>query len=144
MELVKGVVVCVYKDNGEHHRYCVLKRESNWEGWELVKGRVDDGESLEEAAKREVVEETGIEPLEVEQVDFDQEWEYTRDGKKYRSEYKSFVAKVPEDALVDTSQNPDEEHGQGFFLNFRDAKDILEHSNQKDFLKKVKNTVIDS
>jgi 8-oxo-dGTP pyrophosphatase MutT (NUDIX family) len=39
-------------------------------GWEIPAGRVDPGETLEQAAERESVEETGWRPLELEYVGF--------------------------------------------------------------------------
>ena len=39
-------------------------------GWEIPAGRVDPGESLEQAAERESVEETGWRPLDLELLGF--------------------------------------------------------------------------
>ncbi len=137
MEEVKGVMVCLYKLKNGHPRYCVLKRELNWEGWEFPKGRIDDGEDPEEAARREVIEETGIEPEEITKLDETHKWTYERDGNKYRSIYRCFMAEAPGDARVDLEQNPDDEHTQGFFLNFRDTREILEHDNQRYLLERA-------
>ena len=37
-----------------------MHRNSNWKGWEFVKGGLKDGESSERALLREVYEETGL------------------------------------------------------------------------------------
>jgi 8-oxo-dGDP phosphatase len=57
----------------EHGRVLLLRRHrfvtDTW-GWEIPAGRVDPGESLEQAAERESVEETGWRPLDLELLGF--------------------------------------------------------------------------
>ena len=132
MEVREGVVVVVWKEINNAARFAVLRRDLNWEGWEFVKGAVDSVEEKEEAAKREVKEETGIEDIiEVEDLNRMHKWRYKRDGKKIEAQYRVFLAKVPEGANINVSANPHDEHSKGFFLNPRDTKDILTHENQK-------------
>lgn len=137
MKKVEGVVVVVYKKSDGSTRYAVLKRELNWEGWELVKGKVEDGEDLEKTAKREVKEETGIEANEIVSLDDIHEWEYQRNGEKHKAEYHAFLAEVPEDSYIDVDANKVEEHSKGFFLNLRDSKGMLTHDNQKELLEEA-------
>ncbi len=134
MEKVRGVMVALYKEAGDNYRFAVLRRERNWEGREFVKGRVEDGEGLEEAARREVEEETGIEPVDVKPLEETYEWEYERDGTRYRAVYRGFLAKAPSDALIRTGRNDEEEHSKGHFLNVRDSEGILTHDNQRDLM----------
>jgi len=138
METVKGVTVVVYKEHGDYFRFAVLRRILNWDGWELVKGHIDDGEDAEEAARREVAEETGIEHTEFEDLDTLHEWEYERDGTEYHAEYQCFLARAPSNALIDVSDDQEpQEHSKGHFLNSRDAIDILSHDNQKELLRRA-------
>lgn len=132
MEVRKGVVVAVWKEINNAVRFAVLKRELNWEGWELVKGGIDDEEVSEKAARREVREEAGINDIiEIEDLNRMHRWHYRKNDKKIETRYRAFLIQVSEDAKIDVSKNPHEEHSKGFFLNPRDAKDILTHENQK-------------
>ena len=58
-ELSAGAVV-VHEPSGEF----LLIHLSEEDRWCLPKGHVDPGESLEEAARREIAEETGLDPVE--------------------------------------------------------------------------------
>lgn len=55
----KSCGAVIYRHIGESIRYLLIKnrRSSNWS---FPKGHVEDGETLEQTAKREVLEETGI------------------------------------------------------------------------------------
>lgn len=56
--LLKKVGVIIH--DGEGH-YLILRRNpSRWQGWGLITGKVEQGESLEDTAIREVEEELGI------------------------------------------------------------------------------------
>lgn len=58
--------------------------------WQLPKGLIDDGETMEEAALREVREESGIEADLVEPIETIEYWFYAnRDGERTR--YHKFV-----------------------------------------------------
>lgn len=139
MEHVDGVVVVLYTHKNDHPRIAVLKRTLNWEGWELVKGRKEGDEDTISAARREIIEETGIEPESIEELDTKHEWTYERDGAQYKASYDSCLAKAPADARMTVDTNDEDEHTKGFFLNFRDAKDILTHKNQRELIEMVEN-----
>lgn len=136
MRQEERVCVVLYKLVEGHPRYAVLRREKNWEGWELVKGHVE--ESLEETVRQEVEEEAGIPELEeVEELDSDVGWTYEDEGEEVEVTCHGFMARAPDDALVDVSGNPHEEHSKGHFLNYRDARDIVTHDNQRNLLEEA-------
>jgi len=56
VEAAGGVIV---RDSGRGPEVCVVHRPHRSD-WSLPKGKLDAGESFEEAALREVVEETGL------------------------------------------------------------------------------------
>ena len=92
-------------------------------GWEIPAGRVDPGETLEEAAVREAIEETGWRPLAVEYLGFshptnglmEQRFEYfAASGADYvgefeRTETESIAWFAPEDVrtLIEQGEIPD-------------------------------------
>lgn len=143
MKTEKGIIAVVYKQGGSNPRFLVLKRDKNWEGWELVKGNLEDDDH-EETVRVEVEEEAGISPgeiLEIEDLDQKVSWEYERDGEERRKEYRAFLVKVDEDAVVNVHENPHDEHEKGFFFRFRDAEPLLEYENNQEILEKAREVV---
>lgn len=142
-ETREGVVVVVFKEFRDYHRYAILERVKNWEGWELVKGHRDKDEDVATAAKREVREETGVTDfLTVETLPVQHQWEYTRNGTRIRAEYDAVLIQVPEEAKIDVSVNTHEEHARGHFLNYRDTQTMLTHDNQRELVRQAQNTFI--
>jgi predicted transcriptional regulator len=47
------------------------------------------------------------------------------------------MAEAPVDARISVAENPDEEHADGYFLNYRDARDILTYDDQRELLEHI-------
>jgi 8-oxo-dGTP pyrophosphatase MutT (NUDIX family) len=110
----------------EHGGVLLLRRHrfvtDTW-GWEIPAGRVDPGESLEQAAEREAVEETGWRPLGLELLGFshptnglmDQRFNYflarsaEHAGEFDRTETESIAWFAPGDVrtLIEQGEVPD-------------------------------------
>lgn len=58
MSVIFGISVIIW--NPRIGKLLLLHRVLHWSGWECVKGHREEGESDEAAAKREILEETGI------------------------------------------------------------------------------------
>jgi len=56
----KAVFAVVYAKEGNEFQYLLLERKLHWHGWEFPKGGIDAGEGEEQAVRREVREETGL------------------------------------------------------------------------------------
>lgn len=133
----KGVLIIAYKVSRGKPRYLTLHRTKNWEGWELPKGHLEKND-YEETVKIELKEEAGISNEQIKAIeDKDQtvSWSYSREDKEFRKEYKVFEVELGDSAYVDTSNNPDNEHDQGFFFSFDDTVSLLEYKNQIELIK---------
>jgi len=116
-----GVVI-----HDAERRVLLLRRHrfitDTW-GWEIPAGRVDPGETLEQAAERESVEETGWRPLRLERLGFthptnglmEQRFEYfvspeaEHVGDFDRTETESIAWFAPDDVrtLIEQGEVPD-------------------------------------
>jgi 8-oxo-dGTP pyrophosphatase MutT (NUDIX family) len=137
MSAGKGAIIVAYKE-GRNPRFLVLKRKKNWEGWELPKGHLE--EDLRSTALEELEEEAGIseeEVEELEQMDEKVEWSFEEDGEEHERSYTAFKAVISEEAVVDVSGNPDDEHEQGFFFRYRDAESLLTYDQHRELLERV-------
>ncbi|MFB6143750.1 MAG: NUDIX domain-containing protein [Candidatus Nanohaloarchaea archaeon] len=133
----KGAIIVAYQD-GKRPRFLVLKRSKNWEGWELPKGHLE--EDLRSTALEELKEEAGIseeEIEELEELDEKVEWSFEVDGEEHKRSYTAFRAQISGDAVVDVSDNPDEEHEEGFFFRYRDAESLLTYGQHRELLEQV-------
>lgn len=141
MRTEKGVVLVAYKEKRGKKRFLILQRTKNWEGWELPKGHLEE-QDYSHTAKLELREEAGIPEEDIEELEELQEtleWSYEDEEKdeKIKREYKGFLVKVSEEALVDVSENPHDEHENGFFMKKEDVESLLTYDNQKELLQKA-------
>lgn len=138
MTTEKGVIIAAYK-NERNPRFVVLKRQKNWEGWELPKGHLEN-DDYRETVEEELEEEAGIEKEEIEQIkDLEKtvEWSFEDDGEEVKREYKAFMVQLDEDAIVDIHGNPHDEHSQGFFFRVEDADSLLTYEEHVEVLEKA-------
>lgn len=136
MKKEKGVITVVYKEPRDTPRYLVLKRNKNWEGWETPKGQLEQNDHRK-TVRIELEEEAGLENEDIQEIQ-DMEktvsWEYEREGEKRKKEYRAFLVKVSDNAKIDVSANPHDEHEKGFFFNYRDARQLITHENNRELL----------
>lgn len=136
MKTEKGVIIAAYKPKN-NPRFIALKRKKNWEGWELPKGHLEEGD-YRKTVKIELQEEAGIEESQIEAIDETEqvlEWSYEENGEEIQKKYKGFIVKISEDATVNIHQNPCDEHESGFFFRARDVEKMLTYEDQLEFLK---------
>jgi len=141
MKTEKGVAIVAYKVKRGKKRFLVLQRTKNWEGWELPKGHLEQ-DDYKHTAKQELREEAGISEEKVEsleELDAVLEWSYEDEeqGEEIKREYKGFLVKISEDTIVDTRNNPHNEHANGFFMKEGDVKSLLTYDNQKELLQEA-------
>lgn len=140
MRTEKGVAIVAYKQSRGSSRFLVLKRVKNWEGWEIPKGHLEN-DDYPETVKLELGEEAGIDEEEIENVEElgeDLEWSFEdEDGEEVEREYRGFLVKISDPAIVDTSANPHEEHETGFFMKKEDVESLLTYDNQRELLEEA-------
>lgn len=142
METLRGVAIIAYK-NPRSPRFVVLRRKRNWEGWETPKGHLEH-DDYEKTVKIELEEEAGISSGDIEEIqDMEEhlEWVQEDDGEKVERKYRSFLVRVSVDALIDVSGNPDEEHDQGYFFRYSDAKSLLTYDDNVELLEKAREMI---
>jgi 8-oxo-dGTP pyrophosphatase MutT (NUDIX family) len=136
MRTEKGVAVVAYKESRGSRRFLVLKRTKNWEGWELPKGHLEN-DDYEATVRQELGEEAGIEEDEIQEIEElgeDLEWSFEDDGEEVQREYRGFLVRISDSAIVDVSGNPHEEHETGFFMKKDDVESLLTYENQRELL----------
>ncbi|WP_153550374.1 NUDIX domain-containing protein [Candidatus Nanohalobium constans] len=139
MKTEKGVIIVAYKESRRNNRYAILKRKKNWEGWELPKGHLEE-DDYEDTVKLELGEEAGIKEDEIEEItDLEEtaEWTFEEDGEEIKREYKAFIVRVSEEAQIDITENPHDEHEQGFFLKKKDVEGLLTYQNNVEVLERA-------
>jgi len=90
-----GVVV---RSSGEGWKVLVIR--DPYRNWGLPKGHVEGSESSEEAAVREVLEETGLEAQEVGPEIATVDWFFTRKGNRVHKFCTFFLMHAPEGEAV--------------------------------------------
>lgn len=99
--------------------------------WDFAKGKIEETESLHDAALRELYEETGLKPDKI--ADFNYSFEYTfidYDGKYAHKNVVLFLAHV-------TLRNVrlSDEHQAYCWISYKDALDRLTYANAQAALK---------
>ncbi len=126
------VFVVVYKKNDDETKYLLLKRKLHWRGWEFPKGGVEKGESLLNAVKREVFEETGLHPIKIKKFNIKGKYNYKKmlsDRKGIIGQrYTLFSAEVRDNKKIKLDTK---EHSGYKWFDFKKAIEKLTWENQK-------------
>lgn len=134
----KGIFCVTYtKDSREKIKYLILKRKLHWKGWEFPKGGMNKSEKILNAIKREIKEETGLEPIKIKKFDISGGYKYKktlpgRDGIIGQT-YVLYAIMVEKGKIkIDKF-----EHSKHKWMNFKTAMKKLTWPNQKKCLKAV-------
>lgn len=120
-----------YRTTRGKREYLVLK--SRTRDWEFPKGTVEDEEELQQTAKREVKEETGISGIKI--IDgFREDYSYyfEIDNTKIHKTVHLFVGHAFENSV-----SLSKEHVDYQWRTYDEAKNTLTHSGVKNILTKV-------
>ena len=135
MPIEKSAGAIIFRKDGNTIYYLLLHypSENKKEYWGFPKGRIEKGEKLEETAKREVEEETGLKDLVF--IKGFKEWE-----KYFFKREKQNIFKIATFLLAETKNKEIKiswEHLDFKWLPFKEAFDKLTFKNSKEFLKKA-------
>ncbi len=146
------VLIYPVRRAGNHWKFLLLRRIPSRGGfWQGVTGGVEEGETLIEAARRELLEETGLIPIALAMIDYsysfpiEDKWRHLYAlGVERITEYV-FVAHVGEQKEPTIDSN---EHDQYRWCSLEEALRLLTWPENKEALKKcnalVAGTVINN
>lgn len=113
--------------------YFLLVKPDGTDRWQLPKGTVDEGESSQETAIREVGEEGGVDAKILEKLGKSQYF-FVLKGQKIFKTVTYFLMEY----LGDTKEGHDHEVDEAKFFPFNEAFEKLTFEDDKDILKKAK------
>jgi 8-oxo-dGTP diphosphatase len=129
---LKAGALVTKTENGKD--YLLLVYRNLWHDYSFPKGSIEDGETAQEAALREVLEETGI-TVEVADALPSQEYEYPNSGKV---RVKMFLAKPKAGSSVEekTDEKP-------VWVADEDVEKTLSYDDLKEYYREVRSKIYD-
>lgn len=132
-EFSAGAVV--FRRAGEKIFYLILHYHFKGDYWDFPRGNIEKGEMTQQAAAREIKEETGIDKFKfVEGFLEKSEWFYQWKGERIFKQVKYFLAETKNEDIKISG-----EHLEFDWLEFDDALKQLTYSNSKRILKEAHN-----
>ena len=136
-EISAGGVVFRRRNSGAEVAMISLK---GGEVWALPKGLVEKGESLEEAALREVREETGLSAKIVERIDKIDYWFYWKEGDEKVKHHKIVYFYLMEYTGGSTADH-DQEVEEVRWFPIDEAIEIASYKTERKVLEKAKEMI---
>jgi 8-oxo-dGTP pyrophosphatase MutT (NUDIX family) len=120
----------IFRKNGEI-KFLVLQYGGGY--WDFSRGHIEQGESEEETARREIAEETGLKDLEFipgfREKTF---WFFRKEGQTIYKEAIILLAKTTTDKITISSEHQDYK-----WLNYEEAMKVMTFKNAKAILEKA-------
>lgn len=124
-----GVVV----DNKTARPRVLLVHRPRYDDWSFPKGKLDTAETVEDAALREVLEETGIQCKIVRKIEILRYSYQTSKGRRRPKVVHYFLM----DALTDEIRVPGAEVDRAEWLDFETASRMLSYDRDRELLKSL-------
>ncbi len=134
-EIRKAVTAVVY-DKMHKPYFLILKRIKNWEGWEFVKGGIKEGETEEEAVKREIIEETGLQKFKIIKKLDNVKKEFIGLGDKLNI-HSVYLVESNMNIPIHMPQGDDKEHSTYLWADVDSVRSKLTWDNDKEILERV-------
>ncbi|PIY93301.1 MAG: NUDIX pyrophosphatase [Candidatus Magasanikbacteria bacterium CG_4_10_14_0_8_um_filter_32_14] len=129
---IAQVEIIVYKIKNNQPLFLLLKRiESRGEFWQPITGGANDDETLEDAAKRELMEETQIKNY----LNFINKVHYFEFDIEIHGRIKEYVFAVEVNEKTEVVLS--DEHEEKKWCNFEESLKLLKYENNKEGFRKV-------
>ncbi len=130
-EYIRKVQVIPYRSNGKVEILMLRTIPKRGEFWQCVTGKIEEGESDEEAALRELKEETGIDRGSILRVNRDiHSFTFQKNGKSFSESV--LAVQVKHGVKVDLSHNVYDEHTAYEWVSADEAINRSVYADQKD------------
>lgn len=127
--MVNKICCLVYSINNKELNFLILHRNNWWNGWELIRGDVNESEDVFQSALRIVNEQTWLNLEKVSSVPFNYSYEYMKELDVKNVDVSCFVAKSDE-----LNINLSNEHNHYKWVDYETAMKMLDFDEQKKFL----------
>jgi 8-oxo-dGTP pyrophosphatase MutT (NUDIX family) len=135
MRLPIQVEAIIFRRNDKRIEYLLLKRLPQRNGfWQPVTGGMEEGETREEALRREIMEETGVRNIVAVIEDL---YYFEFSDPNLNQEYVYGVEVSPSEEIVLDRK----EHSECRWCSFRDALQLLHWKENKEALRKLNMTL---
>lgn len=140
MEKQKSAGAVVYLIENPHPKFLLLKNTLKTTYWEFPKGKIEDGESIEEAAKRETEEETALKNLKIiKGFKHTISWFYKFQNNLISKEASYLLVKVPEEdknkvSIIPKEKDKPQEHQEFAWLNIEEARERMKIKSNREML----------
>ncbi|OIO18672.1 MAG: hypothetical protein AUJ23_03235 [Candidatus Magasanikbacteria bacterium CG1_02_32_51] len=129
---IAQVEIIVYKIKNNQPLFLLLKRiESRGEFWQPITGGANDDETLEDAAKRELMEETQIKNY----LNFINKVHYFEFDIEIHGRIKEYVFAVEVNKKTEVVLS--DEHEEKKWCDFEEALRLLKYENNRESFRKV-------
>lgn len=123
-------------------KFLLLKNTLKTTYWEFPKGKIEENESIEETARREAEEETGLRNLEIiPGFKHVLRWFFRFQGELINKEAIYILMRVRKEDKNKVSIN--EEHQEFIWLNFKDAREKIKIKSNRDMLEAAYKFIIE-
>jgi 8-oxo-dGTP pyrophosphatase MutT (NUDIX family) len=126
--------IIYYKD--KEIKFLLLKNKLKNTYWGFPKGKIEEGESLKETAKREVKEETNLENLRfLQEFKHSLTWFFRLKEETIKKEAVYLIGKIPKEDKKKVKLNHENQDFK--WLNFENAIKKMNIKNNREMLKKA-------
>ncbi len=131
MPIEKSAGAVVFRKENKKIKYLLIQYKAGH--WEFPRGMIEKGETLEQTARREIKEETGLKDIKF--IEGFKEWVkfFFRRNEKTTMKIATFLLAKTETEEIKLSQ----EHKDYVWLRYKKALKKLTYKNSKKILKKV-------